>query len=150
MRQAYIYICLMFTFCGCEWCIYTPVLYLGPYHTKKRSLAALQGKSISYYIMISHTYWCVVVYCTAGNFHGRKPSRIGGKKIIAAITFADCSLVPPKDITPPHFMEKAFANSHKTLKFAKVFSFQSFPLYSIGIWYIVLQYVSDYLLFYTM
>ena len=51
MRQAYIYICLMFTFCGCEWCIYTPVLYLGPYHTKKRSLAALQGKS---HILLYH------------------------------------------------------------------------------------------------
>ena len=133
----------MFTSCGHEWRIYTPVLYLGPYHAKEWSLDALQGKS---HLIMSYMY----VYCIPENLHGRKPSRIGGKKIIAAITFADCSLVPPKDITPPHFMEKAFANSHKTLKFTKVFSLESFPLYSIGIWYIVLQYVSDYLLFYTM
>ena len=33
--------------------------------------------------------------------------------------------------TPPNFAEKTFANSHKTLKLAKVFSLKSFPLYSI-------------------
>ena len=43
----------------------------------------------------------------------------------------DCSLVLPKDTTPPNFMEKSFMNSHKTLKFAKVFSLKSFPLYGI-------------------
>ena len=37
----------------------------------------------------------------------------------------------PKDTTPQNFAEKAFANSHKTPKFAKVFSLESFPLYSI-------------------
>jgi len=31
-------------------------------------------------------------------------------------TFADCSLVPPKDITPLNFVEKNVANSFKTLK----------------------------------
>ena len=30
-----------------------------------------------------------------------------------------------------NFTEKTFANSHKTAKFAKVFSLKSFPLYSI-------------------
>ena len=56
------------------------------------------------------------------NLHG-----LVEKKSIAAITFMDCSLVPPKDITPPHFMEKAFTNRHKTLMFTKVFSLESFP-----------------------
>ena len=37
----------------------------------------------------------------------------------------------PKDATPPNFTEKTFANSHKTEKFAKVFSLEIFPLYSI-------------------
>ena len=32
-----------------------------------------------------------------------------------------------------NFTEKAFTNSHKTAKFAKVFSLESFPLYSIEI-----------------
>ena len=36
-----------------------------------------------------------------------------------------------KDATPANFMEKTFAYSHKTLKFAKLFSLESFPLYSI-------------------
>ena len=33
------------------------------------------------------------------------------------------------DATPPNFAKKTFANSHKTSKSAKVFSFKSFPLY---------------------
>ena len=33
--------------------------------------------------------------------------------------------------TPPNFVEKTFANSHKNVKFAEVFSLESFPLYGI-------------------
>ena len=33
----------------------------------------------------------------------------------------DCSLMPPKDVTLPNFLEKNFVNSHKTAKFVKVF-----------------------------
>ena len=32
---------------------------------------------------------------------------------------------------PPNFVEKNFTNSHKTLKFTKVFSLKSFPLYGM-------------------
>ena len=42
----------------------------------------------------------------------------------------DCFLVPPKDATCLNFTEKTFMNSHKTLKFAKVFSLKRFPPYS--------------------
>ena len=35
---------------------------------------------------------------------------------------------------PPNFTEKAIANSHKTSKFAKVFSLESFPLYGSKTW----------------
>ena len=35
-----------------------------------------------------------------------------------------------KECHAPNFTEKTFANSHKTTKFAKVFSLESFPLYS--------------------
>ena len=35
---------------------------------------------------------------------------------------------PKDDATPPNFIEKSFANSHKTVKF-EVFSLESFPLY---------------------
>ena len=49
-------------------------------------------------------------------------------------TFADCSLVLQKDATVPNFVEKAFAISHKTLKFAKVFSLKSFLLYGTALY----------------
>ena len=35
----------------------------------------------------------------------------------------------PKEATPANFTEKTFVNGHKTVKFAKVFTLKSFPLY---------------------
>ena len=58
-----------------------------------------------------------MLYHIAGNFCKINLSQIGGKR---EQTFADCSLVPPKDATPPNFMKNTFADSHKTLKFVKV------------------------------
>ena len=59
------------------------------------------------------------------SFRGRKLSWFGGNMI-----FMDCSLVSLlKDAMSPNFVEKKFANSYKTLKFAKVFSLESFSLY---------------------
>ena len=57
--------------------------------------------------------------------------------IFAEKTFADCSLAVPKDTTPPNFTEKMFADSHKTVKFAKVFSLESFLLYGVATFMIV-------------
>ena len=37
---------------------------------------------------------------------------------------------PPMDAMSPNFAEKTYVNSHKTSKFAKVFSLESFPLYN--------------------
>ena len=54
---------------------------------------------------------------------------------IFAGNFADCLLVLPKDVTCPNFAEKTFANSHKTSKFANVFSLESFSLYRIKLDY---------------
>ena len=42
--------------------------------------------------------------------------------IFTSKTFADCSLVLPKDATPLNFEEETFVNRHKT---AKVFSLSS-------------------------
>ena len=77
---------------------------------------------------------CFTVGCMAariaGNFGGRKLSRIGekydfrGKNFCRLLTFA-----APKDTMPPNFAENTFANSHKTARFAKVFSLESFPPY---------------------
>ena len=69
-------------------------------------------------------------YSIAGNFQGRKLSRIGdfcGENFRGLLACA-----APKDTTLPNFAEKTYANSHKTAKFAKVFSFESFPLYDIA------------------
>ena len=63
-------------------------------------------------------------YRIAGSFQGRKLSRFGGNM--------DCSLVLLlNDAMSPNFVEKKFANSYKTSKFAKVFSLESFSLYSM-------------------
>ena len=35
----------------------------------------------------------------------------------------------PKEATSPNFAEKTFMNSHKTTKFAEVFSLETFSLY---------------------
>ena len=66
----------------------------------------------------------VSVYCIAETFEGKKLSQIGekydfhGENFRGLLTFA----------MPPNFMKKTFAN-HKTMKFAEVFSLESFPLY---------------------
>ena len=44
-------------------------------------------------------------------------------------------LVLSKDAMPANFVEKTFTYSHKTSKFAKVFSLKSFLLYMYGIYY---------------
>ena len=49
--------------------------------------------------------------------------------IFAEKTFADCSLLLRQKATLPNFAEKTFKNSHKTVKFMKVFSLERFPLY---------------------
>ena len=67
-------------------------------------------------------------YCITGNFWGRKLLQIGdfcGENFHGLLAFA-----APKDATLPNFVEKTFANSHKT---AKVFSLEIFPLYSISL-----------------
>ena len=61
----------------------------------------------------------------AGNFRGEKLSQIGWKIWFRIENSVDCSLVPPKDTTPPNFMEKTSGNSHKTSKFTRVFSLKS-------------------------
>ena len=72
----------------------------------------------------------IKTYRIAGNFRGRKLSRIGEKSNFRRENF--CGLLAfatPKNATPLKFHEKTFANSHKTAKFTKVFSLESFPLY---------------------
>ena len=41
--------------------------------------------------------------------------------------FAEKTFAVPKDATPQNFAKKNFANSHKTVKFVKVFSLERFP-----------------------
>ena len=51
-------------------------------------------------------------------------------KLLRGKTFRNWSLLQCQGATPPNFAEKTFANSNKTAKFVKVFSLESFPLYS--------------------
>ena len=62
-----------------------------------------------------------------------------GGKLLREKTFTDWGKIrflriarfcSAKGVTPPNFSEKTFTNSHKTTKFTKVFSLESFPLYS--------------------
>ena len=56
-----------------------------------------------------------------------------GNKIFMEKTFTDCLLVLLKYVMPPKFRgEKTCANSHKTLKFTKVFFHESVPLYGMS------------------
>ena len=52
---------------------------------------------------------------------------------LSPCAFVDCLLVPPKDAHTPKFHRENIHEYHKTSKFAKVFSLESFPLYSINI-----------------
>ena len=73
-------------------------------------------------------------YCIAGNFQGRKLLQIGKKCDFRKENFRRLlAFATPKDATSPNFVESTFANSHKTVKFAEVFCFESFPLYGIPI-----------------
>ena len=52
--------------------------------------------------------------------------------IFAEKTFTDCSLLLHQRMPHPQILhEKTVANSHKTVKFPKVFSLGSFPLYGM-------------------
>ena len=80
----------------------------------------------------SIAFW-VVYYCIAGNFWGRKLLQIYEKYDFCVENF--CRLLafsPPKSTMLPNFVEKTFANSYKTAKFARVFSFDSFPPYGMS------------------
>ena len=72
------------------------------------------------------------LYHIAGNFRGRKHLQIGKKYDFHRENFHGLlACAVPKDATPPNFVDKTFANSHKTVEFAKVSSLESFPLYGI-------------------
>ena len=66
----------------------------------------------------------------SGKLSKKKLSRIGEKYDFCGENFRRLlTSAVPKDATSPNFVEKTFANNHKTAKFAKVFSLESFPLY---------------------
>jgi len=70
------------------------------------------------------------IYCIAENFRGRKLLWIGEKDDFCGENFHRLlAFAVPKDATPQNFVEKTFANSHKTTQFTKVCSLESFPLY---------------------
>ena len=69
-------------------------------------------------------------YTDSGKLLRKKLSRIVEKYDFHGENFHGLlACAAPKDATPQNFAEKTFTNSHKTTKFAKVFSLESFPLY---------------------
>ena len=71
-------------------------------------------------------------YPIAGNLRGRKLLRIDEKddfrgKKLSWIACLCCA----KEHHIPIFAEKTFANNHKAVKFANVFSLESFQLYGV-------------------
>ena len=71
-----------------------------------------------------------MMYRIAENFRGRKLSRIGKKNDFRRENFRGSLLFAvSKDTMPWNFAGKTFTNSHKIMKFAKVLSLKSFPLY---------------------
>ena len=94
-------------------------------------------------VIISHCNW-LHVHVTALTIHdiftlsvaskripySKKLLQIGEKYDLRRENFRWLlAFAVPKDAMPPNFAEKTFANSYKTAKFTKVFSFESFPLY---------------------
>ena len=72
-------------------------------------------------------YGLCLQYCIAGNFRGRKLSQIDN---FCEENFCGLArLCSTKGRHSPNFAEKTFTNSHKTAKFTKIFSLESFPLY---------------------
>ena len=64
-------------------------------------------------------------YRIAGNFRGRKLcEKYDLRELLACAA--------PKDNVLPNFVEKTFANNHKTPKFPNILSLKSSPLYGIG------------------
>ena len=86
-------------------------------------------------VMIHSLCWLligVLNYLIPGNFWGKKLSWIGEKYDFRRENFWGLlTFTAPKDAMPPNFVEKTFANNHKTVIFMKVFSLKSFPLYGI-------------------
>ena len=75
----------------------------------------------------------MIINHIAGNFRGRKLSWIGEKYDFSQErTFSQIArFCQTKGCHYPNFVENFFAYCHKTAKFTKVFSLESFPLYGM-------------------
>ena len=80
------------------------------------------------YIYVWNNTWHTIVQSTVSweTFEGENFHELVKSRFSRLLAFAK-----PKDTAPPNFAEKTFANSHITVKFAKVFSLESFLLYGI-------------------
>ena len=107
--------------------------------SQKQSGSFIISADVSFVTWLRTWINAVVIlrYHIEGNFQERKLSRIDEKYNFREENF--CRLLAfavPKDAMPPNFGEKTFANSHKTVKFVEVFSFESFLPYGITVsWY---------------
>ena len=69
-------------------------------------------------------------YTCLNSFEGENFRKLVKNTIAVDKTFVNLAcFCRAKDTMPTNFAEKTFANSHKTVKFTKVFSLESFSLY---------------------
>ena len=87
----------------------------------------------NYCSVLCNEHVCAPSYRITKSFQGRKLSQIREKYDFRGDFRGLLPFATPTDAMPPNFTEKTFANSHKTAKFAKVFSLESFPLYGISL-----------------
>ena len=102
--------------------------------SQKQSGSFIISADVSFVTWLRTWINAVVIlrYHIEGNFQERKISRIDEKYNFREENFRRLlAFAVPKDAMPPNFGEKTFANSHKTVKFLEVFSFESFLPYGI-------------------
>ena len=76
----------------------------------------------------SCTCTCIIKYCIAGNFRGRKLLRKRARRFRRE-NFCGCILYRYRLCAHAMFAKKTFTNGLRSAKFAKVFSLESFLLY---------------------
>ena len=118
-------------------CYYTcnATQFSGPVCAGARSSVIFSVKASCTYLVICDTYAEDYTNQEYTNCGGRWERLLKGGVFLSAYNipyFANGGLVSPKqNATRSNFAKKTFTNSHKTSKFAKVFSLESFPLYGM-------------------
>ena len=90
----------------------------------------LFSKDLEHFLLVSVCVPYIFSQPHTQSHVGRKSRKLSRAKTFANWRFRGLlAFTVPKNATPPNIVKKTFTNSHKTAKFAKVFSLESFLLY---------------------